>query len=215
MQLHDLSAFLRLLRGWMGEGTKTEALRKLANLEIQIGHPRDGRDYRGLQIEDHDLLGNIVRTRAFDWKRRVHNLGKPRDKSDWRFWPQYPTAYTENNQLIFTAGMLQPPFLGDNIADLGGVTIALAAYCISLHGSPAPVIDGYTGEQRLFLCWAQSWREKIRDDALRRMVASDVHSPALDRVDGVVRNMDAWYTAFDVMLGETLYLEPSDRVDVW
>jgi putative endopeptidase len=105
--------------------------------------------------------------------------------------------------------------LGDNIADLGGVTIALTAYYISLHGSPAPVIDGYKGEQRLFLCWAQSWREKIRDDALRRMVASDVHSPALDRVDGVVRNMDAWYTAFDVMLGETLYLEPSDRVDIW
>jgi putative endopeptidase len=104
---------------------------------------------------------------------------------------------------------------GENIADLGGILIALDAYHSSLHGKPAPVIDGLTGDQRFFLAYAQSWRDKRREDAERSMIVSDVHSPELYRVNGVVRNVDAWYAAFDVQPGAALYLAPADRVKIW
>ena len=104
---------------------------------------------------------------------------------------------------------------GENIADLGGILIALDAYHNSLHGKPAPVIDGLTGDQRFFLAYAQSWRDKRREDAIREMVVGDVHSPELYRVNGVVRNVDAWYAAFDVGPGTSLYLAPADRVRIW
>ena len=105
--------------------------------------------------------------------------------------------------------------LGENIGDVGGLTVALEAYRLSLNGKPAPVLDGYTGEQRFFLGWAQVWRTLMRDARLRNQVISDPHSPALFRVNGVVRNMDAWYTAFGVQPGDTLYLAPEDRVSIW
>jgi putative endopeptidase len=278
---------------WMGVDTKVEAQRKLANLEVQVGHPEIWRDYSALDIRNADLYGDVVRSKAFDWMRRVHGLSQPWDKNAWRFWPQYATAYTENNQLIFTAAIAQPPFfdakgdaainygalgavighelthsfddqgrkqdaqgalrdwwtpedalhfkdradrlvaqysafepfpglhvrgdvtLGENIADLGGLTIALLAYHTSLKGKPAPVIDGYSGDQRVFLGWAQIWRAKYRDDALRQLVTTDLHSPAAERINGVVRNMDSWYGAYDVKRGMTLYLEPSQRVGIW
>jgi putative endopeptidase len=105
--------------------------------------------------------------------------------------------------------------MGENIADLGGVTLGLEAYHASLHGRPAPVIDGLTGDQRVFLGWAQAWRGKLREDAQRRQVVSDPHSPRQFRVNGPVRNVDAWYGAFDVKPGESLYLKPEDRVRIW
>ncbi len=105
--------------------------------------------------------------------------------------------------------------LGENIADLGGLLLALDAYHASLHGQPAPVIDGLTGDQRVFLGWAQVWKSKIRDDALRQRLATDPHSPAQLRVDGVVHNVDGWYGAYDVKPGEKLYLAPDQRVRIW
>jgi len=105
--------------------------------------------------------------------------------------------------------------MGENIADLGGLTLALDAYHASLHGKPAPVIDGLTGDQRVFLGWAQAWRGKLTDDAIRRQVTSDPHSPRKFRVNGPVRNMDAWYQAFGVQSGQQLYLAPNDRVRIW
>lgn len=233
------------------------------------------------------------REKAFDWQRRVHQMNGSWNKSDWRFWPQYRTAYTENNQLIFTAAMLQAPFfdpkadpainygaigsvighelthsfddqgrendaegrlrdwwtpedaarfktnadllsiqysameplpglhlkgdvtLGENIADLGGVTIALEAYRTSLHGQPAPLIDNFTGDQRVFLGWAQVQREKRRDENLRQLVTTDVHSPGTARLNGVVRNIDSWYEAFGVRAGQKLVLSPEQRVRIW
>jgi putative endopeptidase len=104
---------------------------------------------------------------------------------------------------------------GENIADLGGILIALDAYHASLHGQPAPVIDGLTGDQRFFLAYAQSWRDKRREDAERSLIVSDVHSPEIYRVNGVVRNVDAWYAAFNVQSGSALYLAPADRVRIW
>jgi putative endopeptidase len=278
---------------WMGPVTKAEAQHKLANLEVQIGYPKTWRDYGSLAISPNDLYGDVVRGRTFDWRRRVHLLNQPWDKSDWRFWPQYGTAYGENGQLIFTAALLQHPFfsptadpavnygaiggvighelthsfddqgrktdaenrlrdwwtpadaahfeelgrrlsaqysameplpglhikgdvtLGENIADLGGLTIALMAYRASLEGRPAQVIDGYTGDQRVFLGWAQAWREKSREDALRQQITTDVHSPATARVNGVVRNMDDWYAAYNVKPDQALYIAPADRVHIW
>ena len=105
---------------------------------------------------------------------------------------------------------------GENIADLGGALIALDAYHNSLHGKPAPVIDGLTGDERFFLAYAQSWRDKRREDMVRQQIASDVHSPEKYRVNGVVRNVDPWYAAFpSVKPGDPLYVAPADRVKIW
>jgi putative endopeptidase len=105
--------------------------------------------------------------------------------------------------------------MGENIADLGGLTLALDAYHASLGGKPAPVIDGLTGDQRVFLGWAQAWRGKVTDSYVRKQVVSDPHSPRQFRVNGVVHNIDAWYGAFDVKPGEKLYVAPKDRVHIW
>ncbi len=105
--------------------------------------------------------------------------------------------------------------LGENIGDLGGLSIALKAYKMSLNGEEAPVIDGFTGEQRVFLGWAQVWRGKIRDEALRTQIATDPHSPAKYRINGIVRNIPQFYEAFDVQEGDALYLAPEDRVKIW
>ncbi len=105
--------------------------------------------------------------------------------------------------------------IGENIADLGGLSAAHEAYRISLHGAQAPVLDGYTGEQRLFLGWGQAWRENIREAALRTRIVSDEHSPAEFRVNGVVRNVDAWYDAFGIAPTNKFYLAPGERVRIW
>jgi putative endopeptidase len=105
--------------------------------------------------------------------------------------------------------------MGENIADLGGILLALDAYRASLHGAPAPVLDGTTGDQRVFLGWAQVWRAKSRPDALKQQITSDSHSPARFRVDGPLRNVDAWYDAFGVKPGNRLYLRPEERVRIW
>lgn len=106
--------------------------------------------------------------------------------------------------------------LGENIGDLGGVEAAYAAYrkYQQVHGQ-APVIDGLTGDQRFFLSYAQAWQGKVREGALRARLLTDPHSPAYYRVNGIVRNVDAWYDAFGVKPGDKLYLAPKDRVRIW
>jgi putative endopeptidase len=104
--------------------------------------------------------------------------------------------------------------LGENIADLSGLTIAYAAYKESLHGKPAPVIDGLSGDQRFFLAFAQSWRTKTRDAALRAQVIGDGHAPGEFRAQ-TVRNLDPWYDAFQPKAGQKLYLDPKQRVKIW
>ncbi len=105
--------------------------------------------------------------------------------------------------------------MGENIGDMGGISLGLDAYRASLGGRPAPIIDGLTGEQRVFLGWAQVWRQKQRDEALRQQVTTDPHSPATYRVIGPVRNNDAWYSAFDVRPGDKLFVPPEQRVRIW
>jgi putative endopeptidase len=105
--------------------------------------------------------------------------------------------------------------MGENIADLAGITIALKAYHLSLDGKPAPVLDGYTGDQRFFLGYGQIWRSKYRDSAMRTQVLSNEHSPGMFRVIGATRNDDAWYDAFGVQPGDKYYLAPDQRVRLW
>jgi len=105
--------------------------------------------------------------------------------------------------------------VGENIGDLGGLNVAHEAYHISLKGKPAPVLDGLSGDQRFFLAYAQVWREKYREGALREMVMSNEHSPSKFRVNGPLPNIDDWYSAFNVQPGDRLYLKPADRVRIW
>jgi len=105
--------------------------------------------------------------------------------------------------------------VGENIGDLGGLSIALLAYQLSLAGAEAPVIDGLTGTQRVFFGWAQVWRTKSRDAEAIRRLAVDPHSPPEFRCNGVIRNLDAFHDAFDVTGDDALYLEPAQRVRIW
>lgn len=105
--------------------------------------------------------------------------------------------------------------LGENIGDLAGVTVAYHAYLLSLKGAQPPVLDGFTGAQRVFLGRAQGRRFKQTDESMRQRLLSAPHSPMNLRVNGMIRNMDEWYDAFDVKEGDALYLAPEDRVKIW
>ena len=105
--------------------------------------------------------------------------------------------------------------MGENLADLGGLSIALDAYRASLGGKRAPVLGGLTGDQRVFLGWAQAWAGKARPEEIRRLTTSDPHSFRTFRVNGVVRNIDAWYTAFGIKPGDPLYVAPARRARIW
>jgi predicted metalloendopeptidase len=104
--------------------------------------------------------------------------------------------------------------LSENIADLAGLQVAFEAYALSLHGRPAPVRDGFSAQQRFFISFAQSWRTKTREAALRNLIATDGHAPPRYRAD-TVRNLDAWYAAFSVTPSQKMYLSPKERVHVW
>lgn len=127
------------------------------------------------------------------------------------------------NQLVNQYGAYEPlpglqingkQTLGENIADVAGLAAAYDAYRLSLGGQPAPLIDGFTGDQQFFISYAQSWREKAREPLLRQQILTDGHAPAPQRTC-TVRNLDAWYAAFSVAPGQRLYLAPGDRVKVW
>ncbi|MBL4582725.1 MAG: M13 family metallopeptidase [Gammaproteobacteria bacterium] len=105
--------------------------------------------------------------------------------------------------------------LGENIGDVGGLSLAYRAYKMALGGEAAPIIEGLTGDQRFFLSWAQVWQRKYREDALIQRLTSDPHSPSEFRVNGVVRNFDEWYEAFEVQPDDALYLSPEERIRIW
>jgi putative endopeptidase len=105
--------------------------------------------------------------------------------------------------------------LGENIGDVGGLSMAYRAFKIATKGKDVPVIDGLTGDQRFFLAWAQVWRSSQREENYRNRLRTDSHSPEEYRVNGVVRNLDEWYEAFGVKPGDALYLPPEERVRIW
>lgn len=167
------------------------------------------------------VIGHEIGHGFDDQGRKSDGTGKKRDwwqpsdaaafkKQTDRLGKQYD-AY-EPVKGHFVNGSLT---MGENIGDLGGLELALEAYKMSLGGTEAPMLDVYTGMQRVFLGWAQVWRLKTREQAMIRRLATDPHSPAQYRVNGVVRNMDDWYTAFDVEPEDALYLPPEERVSIW
>jgi len=280
---------------WMGPDTRQRALDKLAKFNAKIAYPKRWIDYRTIEIKRDDLVGNVMRARAFEENREVNKLGKPVDRDEWQMTPQTINAYYDAslNEIVFPAAYLQPPYfdpaaddaynygsvgatigheishgfddqgsqydgdgnlkdwwtaddrkrfaaktaalvaqydafeavpgyhvngeltLGENIADNSGLSIAYKAYRLSLHGKSAPVIAGTTGDQRFFYGYAQSWRGKVRPEALLAQIKSDPHAPDEFRVIGAVRNMPAFYSAFKVRPGDKMYLAPKDRVAIW
>jgi putative endopeptidase len=105
--------------------------------------------------------------------------------------------------------------MGENLADLGGLAMALDAYHLSLGGKPAPVLNGLTGDQRVFLGWAQAWTGKGTDEAIRNQTVSDPHSWRKYRVNGIVPNIDEWYASFGIKPGDALYIPKEKRARVW
>ena len=105
--------------------------------------------------------------------------------------------------------------LGENIADLAGLTMAHRAYRLSLDGVAAPKIDGFSGDQRFFMGWAQVWRRKYREEELRKRLLNDPHSPSEYRVNGVLPNMSQFYGAYNLKEEDDMYLPPSKRISIW
>jgi putative endopeptidase len=280
---------------WMTDETKARAQEKREKFTYKIGYPDVWRDYSALTIDRGDLVGNVRRANAFEYRRNLAKLGKPIDRNEWDMTPQTVNAYHDptKNEIVFPAAILQPPFfqmdaddavnygaigavigheighafddqgrrfdgdgnlrdwwsaydatafeesastlvdqynafealpdlnvngqltLGENIGDLTGVTIAYRAYLRSLGGAEPPVIDGFTGQQRFFLGFAQIWRVKSREEALRQLVVSNPHSPDSFRANGPLRNTPEFYEAFDVKEGDGMWLPPDERVKIW
>ncbi|KAF1699664.1 peptidase M13 [Pseudoxanthomonas suwonensis] len=168
-----------------------------------IGHEIiHGFDDQGRKSDGAGLLRNWWTAEdAAKFEAQAAKLGAQYEAYEF---PQLPGLHINGKQTM-----------GENIGDLGGLTIALEAYRRSLGGKPAPVIDGFTGEQRFFLGWAQVWRTLWRDGALRQQLVSNSHSPGDIRAFAPLRNIDAWYDAFGVKEGDPLYIKPEDRVRIW
>jgi putative endopeptidase len=164
----------------------------------EIGH---GFDDQGRQFDATGRIRDWWTARSGEqFNARADKLGKQFDQYE-------PIPGTKIN------GKLT---MGENIGDLGGLEMAYAAYRrhVAKHGEP-PVVDGLTGDQRFFIAFAQAWRSKLREGALRERLLTDPHSPPEYRVNGIVRNVDAWYKAFNVQPGDKMYLPPEQRVSIW
>jgi putative endopeptidase len=153
--------------------------------------------------------------RKYDASGRLRDWWTDADGKRFNARAEQLGAYYERIDILPGAHINGKLTMGENIADLGGLLTALDAYHESLHGTPAPVIDGLTGDQRFFLGFAQIWRAKNRDDALRAQLVSDPHSPEKARINGVVANVDDWYKAFAVQPGDKMYSAPAQRVRIW
>ena len=154
--------------------------------------------------------------RQFDAKGRLHDWWTKATADKYKVKADRLAAQFDTYEPIPGVHIKGKLTLGENLADLGGLEAAYAAYrrYVARHGEP-PVIDGFTGDQRFFIAYAQAWQGKAREGALRDQLLSNPHSPEKYRVDGIVRNFDPWYKAFDVKPGDKLYLPPEQRVHVW
>lgn len=166
-------------------------------------------------IIGHEITHGFDNTGAeFDAKGRLANWWTPEDAAHFQTAGQRLVAQYDAYEPLPGLHINGELTLGENIADVSGIAIAFAAYRKSLGGQPAPVIDGLTGEQRFFLAYGQTWRNKMREATLRQRILTDGHSPGRYRAQ-TVRNIDAWYDAWSAKPGQALYLEPKDRVRVW
>jgi len=282
---------------WMGEETKQKAIEKLDKFTVKIAYPDEWEDYSELMIkEGNSYAENMMALSDWNIKENLADIGEPVDKTKWNMPPQMVNAYFNpfNNEIVFPAAILQPPFynytaddavnygaigaaigheishafddqgaqfdsdgnlvnwwtpedltefkkrgialaeqysaievmdslyingrftLGENIGDLGGV---LGAYDgLQLHfkenGRPED-IDGFTAEQRFFMSWTTIWRTLTRQDALETQIKTDPHSPGIYRAIQPLKNIDAFYEAFNIKEGDKMWLAPEKRVRIW
>jgi putative endopeptidase len=281
---------------WMSDDTRKRAIAKLDAFVRKIGYPDKWRDYEALQVTRGGYLGNVLASGEFEFRRNLGKIGKPVDRTEWGMTPPTVNAYYNSsmNEIVFPAGILQPPFydpkaddafnyggigavighemthgfddsgakfdaegnlvmwwteddfkkfnaktdcvvnqfnefevepglhqvgklvVGESVADLGGLTVAYAAYKKSLEGKPRPkTIAGFTPEQRFFLGWAQVWASNIRPEAARLRVATDPHPLGRFRVNGPLSNMPAFAEAYQCKVGDAM-LRPADkRCQIW
>jgi putative endopeptidase len=153
--------------------------------------------------------------REFDETGKVRNWWTP--ETNMRFLERTSRLAAQYNAFCPLPGLCVNGKLtmGENIGDLGGLEMAYTAYKLSLKGTDAPVIGGFTGDQRFFMAHTQGWRAVLREDALRNLVLTNPHSPASARGSIPEQNMDAWYAAFNVKEGDRLFIKPGDRVHIW
>jgi len=282
---------------WMSDSTKIKAIEKLDKFTVKIGYPNKWKDYSTMKVTSgNTYYDNMVAVGAWNLKDNLDDIDEPVDRTEWGMSPQTVNAYFNpfNNEIVFPAAILQPPFydyladdavnyggigavigheishafddsgsrfdasgnlvnwwtesdlenftargnalaeqysnievldsvfingkftLGENIGDLGGV---LAAYdglqrLYKEIGRPEN-IDGFTPEQRFFMSWATVWRTKQRDESLRNQVKTDPHSPGRYRATEPLKNVDAFYEAFDIKEGDSMYVAPENRVRIW
>lgn len=281
---------------WMTPPTREKAIAKFDRFVARIGHTDKWRDYSTVAVTRDSYFANVRAASAFEAKRNRDKLGQPVDKGEWGMTPPTVNAYFQPtaNQIVFPAGILQPPFfdftkddavnygmigavigheithgfddqgrrydadgnltdwwqpedaaqfqaraqklidqysgyealpglkvngalsLGENIADLGGTSIAYEAFQRSLKGKPAPAkIDGFTAEQRFFISWAQGWRTAYREDAMRRQVMVGPHAPGNFRAIGALVNFQPFFDAFGIKEGDPMWKKPEDRTKIW
>jgi putative endopeptidase len=166
-------------------------------------------------IIGHEISHSFDNTGAeFDARGQLKNWWTPADMAHFKAAGKKLIAQYNAYEALPGLHLNGEQTLGENIADLAGLAVAHDAYVKSLGGKPAPVIEGLTGDQRFFLAFAQAWREKKRDAAMRAQVVQDGHAPGRFRAQ-TVRNIDAWYDAFGAKAGQKLYLKPEDRVRIW
>ena len=151
---------------------------------------------------------------AFDSKGRVRNWWTPADLAHFEAATAKLAAQYDAYKPFPDLSLNGKQTLAENVADVAGISAAFDGYRASLNGKPAPVQEGFSGDQQFFIAFGQNYASKTREAALRQQVMTDSHSPGEYRADEV-RNIDAWYAAFDVQPGQTLYLAPADRVRIW
>ncbi|TAF66969.1 MAG: M13 family peptidase [Cytophagales bacterium] len=282
---------------WMSEATKAEALKKLNAITYKIGYPSVWKDYKQLDIRKDDLLGNLRRVAEMEHNADMLKIGQPVDKNDWFMTPPTVNAYYNPtvNEIVFPAGILQPPFfdfkaddavnygaigavighelthgfddqgsqfdadgnlrmwwaiedrekfekraqmiveqyneytvldsvhvngkltLGENIADIGGLTIAYDALMRSYQkkGGKPKAIDGFTAEQRFFLGWGQIWRSKYRNEVALERIKTDPHSPGYWRVNGTLSAFPAFFEAFGIQEGSKMRRNKDKIANIW
>ena len=221
---------------WMAPETKLKARAKLAAFTPKIGYPDKFRDYTSLKVVKGDVLGNadpavnygaIGAVIGHELSHHFDDQGRKFDPkgnfSDW-WTPQDVARFNAlTDKVVAQYGAYEPIpgthvngklTLGENMADLAGINVAYDAYKLSLKGKPAPVIDGYTGDQRFFMGFGQVWQTKAREASIKNQLTTDPHTPGQWRAY-VVRNLDAWYPAFNVKPGQKFYLAPADRIKIW
>ncbi|TDW15452.1 M13 family metallopeptidase [Kribbella kalugense] len=278
---------------WMGPDTRQRALDKLGTFVPKIGYPDEWKDYSALDVDPVDLFGNVRRSVAVETARDLAKLGQPVDRNEWKMTPQTVNAYynPRMNEIVFPAGILQPPFfdleaddatnygaigavigheighgfddqgsrydgagnlndwwtdedraafeqrtdklvaqydalepaetpgqhvngkltLGENIGDLGGLSIAYVAYELSQAGAE----PDESGSERFFAAWAHAWATKTRPEEAARRLTIDPHSPPEFRCNAVVKNIDAFHTTFSTADSDGMWLAPEDRVRIW